>query len=105
MQTVVRAALVGTRRLVPSRRFKLKGCVHCVHHQHAAYDQQNRAFHGTYCSFAVHMMIILLKKKKDSPQQVVVIEKHDTSYRMAHGHSLVVGYSQKYGLRTINTIL
>jgi hypothetical protein len=63
---------------------------------------ENRAFHGTYCSFAVYRMTILLKQK-DSPQQVVKFKKYDTSYHMTHGHSLVVGYFQKYGMHIINT--
>ena len=59
--------------------------------------------------FMEHTVVLLytgwlFHKKKDSPQQVVIFEKYDTSYHMTHGHSLVVGYFQKYGLHTINTI-
>ena len=42
---------------------------------------------------------------QDSPQQVVIFKnKYNTSYHMTHVHSLVVGYFQKYALRTTHTI-
>jgi hypothetical protein len=53
--------------------------------QHAAYrsgyDQQNRAFHGTYCSFAVYILeyagffFFFLKDSPHGPQQVVIFFK------------------------------
>jgi hypothetical protein len=45
-------------KLVPLQKVPSSAC------NVSGYDQQNRAFHGTYYSFAVHTMIILFKKKK-----------------------------------------
>jgi hypothetical protein len=67
---------------------------------------QNRtpALRGTtYCSFAIHRTVILFKKKILHSKSWN-LKKYDTSYSMTHGHSLVVGYFQKYGLHTIATI-